>query len=1276
MTVAVVTLSAIILVWLLLPRPAYANNPSPTLIIIKGDYADLQTVRTHVEQVGGYVGHVFPPNALIARLTPAQAEQIRALPPVVAVTFDPISPLSPLNAALPSSSVTTVWNDAFHSLSLDVQATQPFSDEVLIAPDLPPEGDASAGELGPAAIPYGGSFYDTSRYMVGDVVVAMVLPESNGLAEPSIQDWTPAEVAAVQSTTVSGMDKWAQAEPNANLTFIYVWADAPPTGGISYTVESDYEAEQHSNFNSNVINSFMARLGYTSSSSFTNIRNYINDLRDAYDSDWAYLVQARDDSSGCGRASAYLYGPATTIYDCDLRSGFVVAHESGHIFGAMDEYCPDACRSPISRYGYLQVVNANSQGPGGSGGPGYFNGKGEALSNIMRNTTFAIGPYTRGQVGWQDSDGDGVLDVYDTFPNTVLATPAVGASVVISGQVNVMPLPGSGNDISLNRISGVDVQINGLTWLPAAATDGAFDEAVESFYLELPLLPNGLYTIEAQGKNHTGNIERSPAQTTLTVSGSPATNAAPFAAFEISPDAGSTATIFTVNAGASTDVEAHSLQARWDWENDGLWDTAWSAGLSATHSYATPGTKVVALELKDSLGAVAKTTRVVEVNNSNTPPTPFFVVEQGDAVFGDITPTFNFDAAGSRDAETPASGLEYRWDFDGNGSWDTGWSTANQQTNHTFTLDAQGKSDGLPRSNHWATALQVRDGNGATAETTRHIWANPYNHAPATSGIFSDTLAHTAAPLPFDFSLTSDADFAETWDGLLEYRFDWNSDGNWDTDYRSGSSWASYLHPEIGSFNVTMQSRDRFGATDVISQSLTIIEPPILRYNGQMEATAFVNHSVTRTLIISNNGQFDLSFNLEEIDLREALTYTVSDSLSGPLTYNWIPSWPGSYYPTLGNWTATTATREADDEGYVGPIDLGFAFPFYGRVYTQVYLAANGYLSFNPPPADFGSGSIPDGTEPNATISAFWADLNMGIIATDWPTDGVGSLAYNPVTADGNFVAEYWGATLAGSGDWSGNSFEIVLQPNGNILLQYQFLPNAPSAPTGIENHSGSQGLTYSSPLTNNLAVAFTPNQTDIPWFTLSQTSGAISGSGSNPIAATFDASGLAPGIYSGRLLLYSSDPAKPFVGLPVSFTVISSDLSVFKAVNTITPDEGETITYTISVINNGPDAVSNIIISDTLPVSMTFVVAGSTQGSYDNSTGLWDVGTLGGSQQATLTIQATLEAGTAGLTLINTAVISRPEQLYAAGVSSASAVIKVNGGSSEIYLPVILKKK
>ncbi|MCD4772443.1 MAG: hypothetical protein K8R41_03555, partial [Bacteroidales bacterium] len=54
----------------------------------------------------------------------------------------------------------------------------------------------------------------------------------------------------------------------------------------------------------------------------------------------------------------------------------------------------------------------------------------------------------------------------------------------------------------------------------------------------------------------------------------------------------------------------------------------------------------------------------------NTPPTAIFTIDPSS---GTTSTVFAFDASDSYDNEDPTSQLQVRWDFDGNGSWDTGW---------------------------------------------------------------------------------------------------------------------------------------------------------------------------------------------------------------------------------------------------------------------------------------------------------------------------------------------------------------------------------------------------------------------------------------------------------------------------------------------------------------------------------------------------------------------------------------------------------------------------
>ena len=60
---------------------------------------------------------------------------------------------------------------------------------------------------------------------------------------------------------------------------------------------------------------------------------------------------------------------------------------------------------------------------------------------------------------------------------------------------------------------------------------------------------------------------------------------------------------FNFDASASTDDETPGdLQVRWDWENDGEWDTNFASTLTANHAYTAAGDHVVRTEVRDTEG--------------------------------------------------------------------------------------------------------------------------------------------------------------------------------------------------------------------------------------------------------------------------------------------------------------------------------------------------------------------------------------------------------------------------------------------------------------------------------------------------------------------------------------------------------------------------------------------------------------------------------------------------------------------------------------------------
>lgn len=89
----------------------------------------------------------------------------------------------------------------------------------------------------------------------------------------------------------------------------------------------------------------------------------------------------------------------------------------------------------------------------------------------------------------------------------------------------------------------------------------------------------------------------------------------PTAAFTVDPTNGQLETVFDFDASDSSDAEDPdaALQVRWDWTNDGSWDTGFRADRTATHSYAVEGAFTVRLEVLDSSGLTDTTTRKVGV---------------------------------------------------------------------------------------------------------------------------------------------------------------------------------------------------------------------------------------------------------------------------------------------------------------------------------------------------------------------------------------------------------------------------------------------------------------------------------------------------------------------------------------------------------------------------------------------------------------------------------------------------------------------------------------
>lgn len=372
--------------------------------------------------------------------------------------------------------------------------------------------------------PPGAKVYDTSEFMLGNVVVAFVLPESKGAVDPETEDWTPTEEDNVTSEVIAGFNWYVTKAGWRDLTFYTVF---------NYAVGSPYEPINHnSSFTSTVLDSCLERLGYG------NDNIYARAVRDSFDADWgvvALVCDSSNDADNCftdGRfAFSMLGGPRFVMtYGNDgwgiANMDAVMAHELGHSFFALDEYY-EGGEGCAARSGYLNFENQNSEYPGGAGGC--------AINKpfcLMRSTSLSLATvcsYTKGQIGWTDTDDDSIPDILDTCPETGLYTyspdpcstftPTYAGSSWVTMLPNLNPRKSNPHDITLNRIAKVEYRVDEGLWTDALPNDGAWDEGKEGFHFTTDPLTDTTHIIEARAIHTYGNSDTTFAVDTLTIEG-------------------------------------------------------------------------------------------------------------------------------------------------------------------------------------------------------------------------------------------------------------------------------------------------------------------------------------------------------------------------------------------------------------------------------------------------------------------------------------------------------------------------------------------------------------------------------------------------------------------------------------------------------------------------------------------------------------------------------------------------------------------------------------
>lgn len=252
---------------------------------------------------------------------------------------------------------------------------------------------------------------------------------------------------------------------------------------------------------------------------------------------------------------------------------------------------------------------------------------------------------------------------------------------------------------------------------------------------------------------------------------------------------------------------------------------------------------------------------------------------------------------------------------------------------------------------------------------------------------------------------------------------------------------------------------------------------------------------------------------------------------------------------------------------------------------------------------------------------------------------------------------------------------------------------NAQSVSSTATSTATSTDTTSSTPLTvgcsgdvssNTITWSATASGGTAPYQFLWSGDPNIAGSTSTMVSSTYDttgtineniqatdaASNTALGNCSAMILAIAPTSTTP------TSTVSSTpdaELQITNNVDQVTPQEGNTVTYTITVSALGPSTSTGVVATDTLPSGLTFANATATQGTFSSSTGSWTIGDLASGISATLTISATVNSGTSGQSITNTAAVGESPDVVntnATTSSQSTITIAVPGGGTSTSTP------
>lgn len=388
---------------------------------------------------------------------------------------------------------------------------------------------------------------------------------------------------------------------------------------------------------------------------------------------------------------------------------------------------------------------------------------------------FGDGWATTGKIAQHSYAAAGTYTITLTVTDDDGATANQAKTVTVKA-ANVAPTA----RIATPTVSGLDVSLDGSSSTDSDGTvaDYAWDFGDETTgsgaktthaYTEA-----GTYTVTLTVTDNAGLTNTATRSVTVTTP-----NQAPAAAFSSTTDNLS----LSVDASTSSDADGTIAGYRWEF-GDGTTGT----GRITTHTYAAAKSYVVRLVVTDNVGATNTVERTITVSAANQSPTAAFTTDV-------VNLRMSVDATGSSDPDGTIEG--YAWNY-GDDTTGTGETTA-----HTYAV-----------AGTYTVTLTVKDDKGSTTTLAKSVTV-----AEATNGSPVARFTSSSDDLVASLNGSTSTDPDGT---IVSYSWSFGDD-------TSGSGvTTSHTYSSADTYTVTLTVTDDDGATDTVSQQVTVTSPSVL----------------------------------------------------------------------------------------------------------------------------------------------------------------------------------------------------------------------------------------------------------------------------------------------------------------------------------------------------------------------------------------------------------------------------------------------------------------